>query len=121
MSSKKCIWGPERGGRGGAFDPKPFRSSNVVRSKTTWRSDFVLARGGVLALASEQMTRRAVLLFAPAVWCVFSAACAKKKRVSARAPARIRSAPNAPVAAIETGLASWYGNPYHGRAAANGE
>jgi rare lipoprotein A len=67
------------------------------------------------------MTRRAVLGFASAACCVFSAGCAKKKRVIARAPARIRSAPNEPIAAFETGLASWYGNPYHGRAAANGE
>lgn len=67
------------------------------------------------------MTRRAVLVFASAACVVFSAGCAKKKHVSARAPARTRSASNAPIAANETGLASWYGNPYHGRAAANGE
>ena len=42
--------------------------------------------------------------------------CAKKHHVTARNPASppaIRSG--------ETGLASWYGHPYHGRAAANGE
>jgi rare lipoprotein A len=67
------------------------------------------------------MTRRAVLVFASAACIVFSAGCAKKKQVSTRAPARTHSAPNAPIAAVETGLASWYGSPYHGRAAANGE
>jgi rare lipoprotein A len=67
------------------------------------------------------MSRRAVLVFAAAACVVFSAGCAKKKHVSTRAPARTHSAANAPIAAVETGLASWYGNPYHGRAAANGE
>jgi rare lipoprotein A len=67
------------------------------------------------------MTRRAVLVFAAVACVVFSAGCAKKKHVSTRAPVRTHSAPNAPIAAVETGLASWYGNPYHGRAAANGE
>jgi rare lipoprotein A len=67
------------------------------------------------------MTRRAVLVFASAACVVFSAGCAKKKHVGTRAPSRIHSAPNTPIAPVETGLASWYGNPYHGRAAANGE
>ncbi|MBV9768969.1 MAG: septal ring lytic transglycosylase RlpA family protein [Bryobacterales bacterium] len=40
--------------------------------------------------------------------------CAKKRHsVSVPAPPRLGSG--------ETGLASWYGHPYHGRAAANGE
>ena len=46
--------------------------------------------------------------------------CAKRKHPrSAQAPA----APNLPAQVVspETGLASWYGHPYHGRAAANGE
>lgn len=42
------------------------------------------------------------------------AGCAKKKPV-ARAPAAPR------VGQVETGIASWYGEPYHGRRAANGE
>lgn len=67
------------------------------------------------------MTRRAALVIAGAACCAFSVGCAKKKHVSARTPARTHRAPNAPIAAVETGLASWYGNPYHGRAAANGE
>jgi len=41
--------------------------------------------------------------------------CAKKHRIS--------TAPSAPVRvqSTETGVASWYGHPYHGRQAANGE
>jgi rare lipoprotein A len=46
--------------------------------------------------------------------------CAKKKHVRS---ARVPSPPNMPsqIMSPETGLASWYGHPYHGRAAANGE
>lgn len=44
------------------------------------------------------------------------AGCAHKKHV------RIPPPPAAPqVGSTETGLASWYGHPYHGRAAADGE
>lgn len=42
-------------------------------------------------------------------------ACGKKHHVTAMTP----SAPA--IRSGETGLASWYGHPYHGRAAANGE
>jgi len=56
--------------------------------------------------------RRALALFAGVV---LLASCAKKKRI--RAPA-----PPAPVpGSVEYGVASWYGHPYHGRRAANGE
>jgi rare lipoprotein A len=41
--------------------------------------------------------------------------CAKKHRVTAA------SAPAPQIHSEETGLASWYGHPYHGRAASNGE
>ncbi len=39
--------------------------------------------------------------------------CAKKKRVRTPAPPKIGQ--------TEVGIASWYGHPYHGRRAANGE
>jgi len=42
--------------------------------------------------------------------------CAKKS--SARAPSPVKPAR---IGQIETGIASWYGVPYHGRRAANGE
>lgn len=44
--------------------------------------------------------------------------CAKKR--TSKAPARVP--PQAiPRGTVETGIASWYGNPYHGRRTANGE
>jgi rare lipoprotein A len=42
--------------------------------------------------------------------------CAKKKRAGRTPPA-----PAARVGQVERGIASWYGDPYHGRQAANGE
>jgi rare lipoprotein A len=47
--------------------------------------------------------------------CLLLSSCAKKHHI-----ASTPSAP-APMRSTETGLASWYGHPYHGRAAANGE
>lgn len=50
------------------------------------------------------------------------AACAKKKRPSsAGAPRAKRSSPAVKPGWKEEGIASWYGDPYHGRRAANGE
>jgi rare lipoprotein A len=49
--------------------------------------------------------------------CLLLSSCAKKHHIAA-APATLAPAP---VRSSETGLASWYGHPYHGRAAANGE
>src|SRR6267378_1970841 len=46
---------------------------------------------------------------------LFVSGCGKKK-VAAHTPA-----PAPKIGAAETGIASWYGNPYHGRAAADGE
>ncbi|MCC6857483.1 MAG: septal ring lytic transglycosylase RlpA family protein [Bryobacterales bacterium] len=53
------------------------------------------------------------LLAVAACCALLTAACGRRKRVSVPAPAAIGS--------VESGIASWYGNPYHGRAAANGE
>ena len=59
--------------------------------------------------------------------------CAKKKppqipvapaprtAPAAPSPRAARPAPAAPVGTAEVGIASWYGHPYHGRHAANGE
>ena len=44
--------------------------------------------------------------------CVLLAGCGGKKRVQL---------PVARIGATQTGVASWYGHPYHGRRAANGE
>jgi rare lipoprotein A len=54
---------------------------------------------------------RAILILATLA--CFITACALKRKVKAAKPARIGS--------TETGVASWYGDPYHGRHAANGE
>src|SRR5713226_5624500 len=48
-----------------------------------------------------------------AVAAILLAGCGGSKRVSLPAAARLGSS--------ETGVASWYGHPYHGRRAANGE
>ena len=58
---------------------------------------------------------RALLLIALLLASFVLSGCGKKHHVAAVTP----SAPQ--IRATETGLASWYGHPYHGRAAANGE
>lgn len=50
---------------------------------------------------------------------VFGAGCGKKK-TKAAAPA-LASRPAPAIGTTERGVASWYGHPYHGRAAADGE
>ena len=52
-----------------------------------------------------------------------AAGCGHKKRArfAPPAPAGRRAAATVQVGHTETGVASWYGHPYHGRAAANGE
>jgi len=68
------------------------------------------------------VTRARFAALAFPLGCLLLSSCAKKHRVTSAAPAAptAPSAP-APMRSIETGLASWYGHPYHGRAAANGE
>lgn len=63
-----------------------------------------------------------VLLSAAAA---FLSACGKKKVKTARGRSAPRTQPTPPVPAVigstEAGIASWYGHPYHGRQAADGE
>jgi len=59
-------------------------------------------------------------LFAVAVGLVFFSVCAHKKRARVTTPPPPSSGAVQP-GYTETGLASWYGVPYHGRPAANGE
>lgn len=59
--------------------------------------------------------RAALAVLALALASLALSSCAKKRHIAV-----VPSAP-APIGSTETGLASWYGHPYHGRAAANGE
>src|SRR5262249_10810126 len=74
------------------------------------------AQGGTLP--SFQMRNG---MAAAAVCTLLVSGCAHhKKRISqTAAPPAPSAAPR--IGATETGLASWYGHPYHGRRAANGE
>ena len=65
-------------------------------------------------VAGGHLNRREWLA-AAALWL---AACHRRRVRPVPAPRAPRAAA---VGAAETGLASWYGRPYHGRAAANGE
>jgi rare lipoprotein A len=56
--------------------------------------------------------RSSILLFLAASIVLFTAACGGKK---------IRTAKPPRIGETEMGIASWYGHPYHGRRAANGE
>jgi rare lipoprotein A len=53
------------------------------------------------------------LLLAAACCALLTSGCGRKKPARVPLPASI--------GAVETGIASWYGHPYHGRVAANGE
>ncbi len=85
---------------------------------------FVLARAARPALRSHQVASRRSLgtsaaLSALMLVTLALAGCAKKHH-TARTPVPPRNG-TAEIRDGETGLASWYGHPYHGRPAANGE
>lgn len=61
------------------------------------------------------------VLAVTAVLMIMLAGCAKKKRAGAPAPAPAPAPAMPHIGDEETGIASWYGHPYHGRAASNGE
>jgi rare lipoprotein A len=67
-------------------------------------------RSSLLLGPPDTSRRRALALLAAPLLAI---SCAKKK--SLRVPVTPR------VGALEIGIASWYGNPYHGRRSANGE
>jgi rare lipoprotein A len=77
----------------------------------------LLAATRAEALRSAQMDRRRALeIAAAALLAGMASSCAKKKHPVLRA-----AAPLPAIASTEVGIASWYGHPYHGRAAASGE
>lgn len=63
-------------------------------------------------------TRREIFAITGSAAAMILAGCGKKRRI-ASAPAAVPRA--AAMERTETGIASWYGHPYHGRPAANGE
>ncbi len=63
-------------------------------------------------------TRRHIVALAGSAAAILLAGCGKKHHI-ARAPANASA--SAPLLRTETGMASWYGHPYHGRPAADGE
>ena len=100
--------------------PKPFHPRIVLRlSPTPQTRHFVLARAARRALRSDQVASRRSIATAPrsrAGWRVCRSPVARRSTTPPPPPA-----PPAHVRLGETGLASWYGHPYHGRPAANGE
>src|SRR5690349_21096826 len=52
---------------------------------------------------------------------MLAAGCAKKKVKTVRGRPLPKPPTPAVIGAVEMGMASWYGHPYHGRAAADGE
>jgi rare lipoprotein A len=72
---------------------------------STWKANSNIVGGVPTAV------RRGAIVIACA--CALISGCAKKKHVRTVSTPRIDS--------VETGIASWYGYPYHGRRAANGE
>ncbi len=81
---------------------------------------FFLAAAAAKALPSAQMYFRSRKIAVPLALLALLSGCVKRKHriaYSANPP----SVSQSPLLSTEIGLASWYGHPYHGRAAADGE
>src|SRR5579871_2380336 len=78
-------------------------------------------RGRATCHNRSEMSR--TLGIAVALAAIFLFGCGHKKRahVSPPPPPRPAAAAMPPIGYTETGIASWYGHPYHGRPAADGE
>lgn len=72
-------------------------------------------------LRSGEMNSRCRFLALAIVMMLLLAGCAKKKRVPASAAAPLPAAAMPHIGDEETGIASWYGYPFHGRHASDGE
>src|SRR5256712_10982919 len=103
------------GGRGSALAPPP----STPRTSPRWSSRSVMIRRKLLDSKGSDALPLAIVrrfgLAGIAVAIVLLAGCARPRVVIAPSP------PAARIGYEETGLASWYGNPYHGRRAASGE
>lgn len=69
------------------------------------------------------MENRSRRWFSASLIIVFLAGCGKKKHTVSRprTPRPLAQVPAPKIGDTETGMASWYGHPYHGRQAADGE
>jgi rare lipoprotein A len=74
-------------------------------------------RLGMPRLQNYHRDRRAWAALAVLTMAAAAGGCARKKRVSVNPVPPV----TAPAGWSETGVASWYGHPYHGRASASGE
>lgn len=87
--------------------------------KKTKMDGFVLLLGGVANVFAMRNAGRATLVAAAIAAALLMTGCHKKAKPRVAAAPRATIAPR--IGATETGIASWYGYPYHGRRAANGE
>lgn len=103
--------------------PGPLGRKDFLVNPRMLRSE--LPGNGIEPDTVRNMKHRLVWLVACAA---LAGACAKKRPVAVpipgpatgpTAPRPVTSAPQ--TGAVERGIASWYGHPYHGRQAANGE
>src|SRR2546428_9547944 len=102
-------------GRGSARATLP----STPRTSSRWSSRSVMIRRKLLDSKGSDALPLAIVrrfgLAGIAVAIVLLAGCARPRVVIAPSP------PAARIGYEETGLASWYGNPYHGRRSANRE
>ena len=111
MSRKKCIEGVLAGRREAPQNEKTHSIRYVLALQMAFYRHFTLATRARQAIASVQMRTR-VLLPLLLLALLFSG-CAKRKKMPRTPPA--------PGKYVETGMASWYGYPYDGRATSSGE
>ena len=108
--------GPSAPPRNRGVSLKTISLTNCSRPRNTKERRFCSCPRRASALRSDQMVSRASMAaLAFPLACLVLSSCAKKHRLAVSPPAP------APARSSETGWASWYGHPYHGRAAANGE
>ena len=103
---------PER-----SFQRTSTMSAHNIRTSDLLSSILALSADGPVDFTVDGMRTLIVLVVAA----VALAGCGHKKRARVRPPAPPRTPVVVQLGDTEEGIASWYGHPYHGRAAANGE